>query len=160
MRHLAVVLAILSNLALAQQSASKSQPSDWTVLTDPEIKKSTGVSKTPESYFAQAQALAAKGQKKEALDAYFEAVLQPSNKDLEYTSALEEFYLKEHFGSRRQFAAALEAKRAERFKASGYKPELVYRAAPQVEFVTLAGETFNPEKLAGKTMVVNFWSPG
>lgn len=159
MRHLAALLAILANIASAQQSASKSQPSDWTVLTDPEVKKSTEILKSPESYFVQAQALAAKGQNKEALDAYFEAALQPSNKDLEYTSALEEFYLKEHFGSRRQFAAALEAKRAERFKASGYKPELVDQAAPRIEFVTLAGETFSPEKLAGKTIVVNFWAP-
>jgi len=160
MRHLAAVLAILANIALAQQSASKSQPSDWTVLTDPEIKKSTEISKSPEGYFAQAQALAAKGQKKEALDAYFEAALQPSNKDLEYTSALEEFYLKEHFGNRRQFGAEMDARRAERFKASGYKPELVDQAAPQVEFVTLAGEAFSAEKLAAKTVVVNFWSPG
>jgi hypothetical protein len=159
MRYLAAVLAILGNIALAQSSASRSQPSPWTVLTDPEIKKAVEISRSAESYFAQAQALAAKGQKREALDAYFEAALQPSNRDLEYTSALEEFYLKEHFGSRRQFAAALEAKRAERFKASGYKPELVDHAAPLVEFVTLAGETFNPKKLAGKIIVVNFWSP-
>jgi hypothetical protein len=160
MRFLAAVLVILANNAFAQSSASASQQSPWPVLADPEIKKSAEISKSAESYFAKAQALAANGQMKEALDAYFEAALQPSNKDLEYTAALEEFYLKEHFGSRRQFAANLEAKRAERFKASGYKPELVDQAAPLVEFVTLAGQAFNHENLAGKTMVVNFWSPG
>jgi tetratricopeptide (TPR) repeat protein len=125
-----------------------------------EIKKSIEMLKLPESSFVLAQALAAAGQKKEALDAYFDAALQPSNKDLQYSVALEQFYLKEHFGNRRQFAAVVEARAAERFKASGYKPELVDQAAPPVEFVTLAGETFNAEKLAGKTVVVNFWSPG
>ena len=54
----------------------------------------------------------------------------------------------------------MEARRAERFRASGYKPELVDQDAPQIDFVSLAGETFNAEKLAGKTLVVNFWSPG
>ena len=125
-----------------------------------EIQKSIAISKYPDSRFVLAQALAANGKKKEALDAYFDAALQPSNKDLEYTAALEQFYVKEHFGNRRQFAAALEARQAERFKASGYKPELVDQAAPEVDFVTLAGETFNAEKLTGKTVVVNFWSPG
>jgi tetratricopeptide (TPR) repeat protein len=125
-----------------------------------QIQKSIEISKYPESHFVLAQALAASGQKKEALDAYFEAALKPSNKDLEYTAALEQFYVKEHFGNRRQFGDALEARRAERFKASGYKPELVDQAAPEVEFTTLAGEAFNAEKLAGKTVVVNFWSPG
>jgi hypothetical protein len=125
-----------------------------------EIQKSIAISKYPDSRFVLAQALAANGQKKEALDAYFDAALQPSNKDVEYAAALEQFYVKEHFGNRRQFAAALEAKQAERFKASGYKPELVDQAAPQIDFVTLAGEAFTAEQLAGKTVVVNFWSPG
>jgi tetratricopeptide (TPR) repeat protein len=125
-----------------------------------EIQKSIEIAKYPESGFVLAQALAANEKKKEALEAYFEAALRPSNNDLEYTTALEQFYVKEHFGNRRQFAAALEARQAERFKASGYKPELVDQAAPEVEFVTLAGEAFNTEKLAGKTVVVNFWSPG
>jgi len=68
--------------------------------------------------------------------------------------------LKEHFGNRRQFAAALEARRIEHFKASGYKPELVDQPAPPLELHTLSGETLNAAELAGKILVVNFWSPG
>jgi hypothetical protein len=145
----AALVRSLAYLALKQPAQALEQ-----------IKKSTEIQKSPESYFVLAQALAANGEKNQALDAYFEAALEPSNKDLEYTSALEQFYLKGHFGSRRQLGAALDAQRAEQFKASGYKPTLVDQAAPQVEFVTLAGETFNPEKLAARTIVVNFWSPG
>jgi tetratricopeptide (TPR) repeat protein len=146
----------LSRLARARAYLALNQPAQALE----EIQKSIEIGKYPDSGFVLAQALAANGKKKEALEAYFEAALRPSNNDLEYTAALEQFYVKEHFGNRRQFAAALEARQAERFKASAYKPEIVDQAAPEVEFVTLAGEAFNAEKLAGKTVVVNFWSPG
>jgi hypothetical protein len=146
----------LSRLARARAYLALNQPAQALE----QIQKSIEIAKYPDSGFVLAQALAANGKKKEALEAYFEAALRPSNNDLDYTAALEQFYVKEHFGNRRQFAAALEARQAERFKASGYKPELVDQAAPAVEFVTLAGETFNAEKLTGKTVVVNFWSPG
>jgi tetratricopeptide (TPR) repeat protein len=125
-----------------------------------EARKALEHRKTAENYFLLAQALAALGDKEKALDAYFEAVLLPSNKDVEYSQELQQFYLKQHFGNRRQFEAALENRKQAHFRAVDYVPNLVDLAAPPVELSTLTGETFNATTLAGKTTIVNLWSPG
>jgi len=120
-------------------------------------QKAIEVSKGPETYFVLAQAYAATGNKQEALDAYFEAALLPSNNDLEYRSELERFYQKQHFGNHVQFQAAFEERKAARFRAIDYVPTLLDRPAPKLEFVTLKGEKFDAAALGSK--IVNFWSP-
>ena len=144
-----MLLRALAYLALKQPGPALEQ-----------IRKSFEIRKSPESYSVLAKALAANGEKRAALDAYFEAALRPSNKDLQYTAELEDFYLKNHLGNRRQFGVEMDKRRAERFRASGYKPEVVDQPAPDFEFVTLAGESFDADKLSSKTVIVNFWSPG
>ena len=125
-----------------------------------EARKALDLQKSVAHHFILAQALAASGEKQKALDAYFEALLLPSNNDLEYRQELENFYLKENFGNRRQFEEALERRKQAHFQASNYVPNLVDEDSPALEFSTLAGETFNAKALSGKTAIINFWSPG
>jgi hypothetical protein len=113
----------------------------------------------PATYFVLAQALAGAGQKQRALDAYFEAALAPSNDDLKYRGELQRFYVEQKLGSEDQFAAALAKRRAQRFAAADYMPKLMDRPVHLPDTTTLRGERFDPSSLAGKTVVVNFWSP-
>jgi tetratricopeptide (TPR) repeat protein len=125
-----------------------------------EAQKAIEDRKDGEDYFVLAQSYAATGSKQKALDAYFEAALSPSNKDLDYRAELEKFYVAQHFGKRSQFAAAFEQRRVERFGVEKYVPKLVDQPAPVFSVVTLKGEKLDASMLTGKTIVVNFWSPG
>lgn len=112
-----------------------------------------------EVHFVMAQAYALANDKSKALNEYFEAALMPSNEDLKYREALERFYRK-NFGNAKKYQAALNKRIADRFQAAQYVPKLLDQPAPVLEFTTLQGEKFDPKKLSGKTVVLNFWSPG
>jgi len=126
----------------------------------PEAQKALELQKSPETHFVFAQALAIAGDRNKALDEYFDAALLPSNKDLEYGAELQRFYLRRHFGNARQFEAELQKRKAARFREAHYVPRLVDRPAPPFQFATLKGEKFDAAVLAGRTVIVNFWSPG
>jgi hypothetical protein len=106
-----------------------------------------------------AQAYAALGDKRNALDEYFEAALMPSNKDLEYRAELQRFYVK-NFGNEKNYEAELNHRIAARFAAANYVPKLLDQPAPALEFTTIKGERFDATALSAKTVVINFWSPG
>lgn len=106
-----------------------------------------------------AMAYAAIGSKQKALDEYFEAALLPSNYDLKYQGELKRYYLK-NFGSEKKYTAELNRRIDERFQATNYVPSLLNRPAPALGFTTLKGEKFDGAALDGKTVVLNFWSPG
>ena len=125
-----------------------------------EAQKAVDLNKSAENYFLLAQASAGVGDKKNALEPYFQAAILPSNDDLKYGAELKKFYLKKHFGNEKQFEVALEAHRTERFRAAKYVPQLVDQTAPAFEFVTLTGEKLDAAAIRSKTMVVNFWAPG
>ncbi len=129
-------------------------------LALPQAKAALEVQKGAENYLVLAQALAGTGDKQNALDNFFEAALLPSNHDLECRAELERFYLKQHLGSRGQLEAALDKRRTARFEAAHYVPQLLDRPAPQLQFVTLKDEKIDAATLGGKTLIVNFWSPG
>ena len=112
-----------------------------------------------EAHFVMAQAYGLTGEKQKALDEYFDAALMPSNDDLKYRQELERFYRK-NFGNAKKYQAALNKRIADRFQATHYVPKLLDQPAPVLEFTTLKGEKFNSKELSGKTVVVNFWSPG
>lgn len=112
-----------------------------------------------EAHFVTAQAYAIGGEKQKALDEYFEAALMPSNDDLKYRAELERFYRK-NFGNAKKYQAALNKRIADRFQAANYVPKLLDQPAPVLEFTTNKGEKFDAKELSGKTVVLNFWSPG
>ncbi|HXZ28653.1 MAG TPA: hypothetical protein VEG08_11725 [Terriglobales bacterium] len=112
-----------------------------------------------EAHFVLAQAYAAAADKRSALDHYFDAALLPSNRDLEYRAELERFYRK-NFGGRTQYESELKTRISRRFQAADYVPKLLDRPAPALEFTTLKGEKFDAGALQGRTVVINFWSPG
>jgi hypothetical protein len=112
-----------------------------------------------EAHFVMAQAYALAGDKSNALDEYFEAALMPSNDDLRYRAELERFYRK-NLGNAKKYQAALNKRIADRFQAANYVPKLLDQPAPVLEFTTLKGEKFDSKELSGKTVVLNFWSPG
>ena len=112
-----------------------------------------------EAHFVIAQAYALAGDKSKALDEYFKAALMPSNDDLKYRAELQRFYCK-NFGNARQYEAKLNKRIADRFQATPYVPRLLDRPAPVLKFTTLKGEKFDSKGLSGKTVVLNFWSPG
>lgn len=112
-----------------------------------------------EAHFVVAQAYALAGKKQKALDEYFEAALMPSNDDLKYRAELERFDRK-NFGNAKKYQAALNKRIADRFQAANYIPKLLDQPAPALEFTTLKGEKFDSKELSGKTVVLNFWSPG
>jgi tetratricopeptide (TPR) repeat protein len=114
---------------------------------------------TAEAHFVLAKAYASAGDKQKALEEYFQAALMPSNDDLMYRAELEHFYRK-NSGNKKQFEAALNKHIADRFQATHYIPKLINQSAPTLEFTTLKGEKFGSAELSGKTVVVNFWSPG
>ena len=130
-------------------------------LALPQARKSLELNpKNPDAHFVLAQALAATGDKQKALDEYFEAALMPSNKDLEYGSELQKFYLDKKFGNLDQFNAELQKRKTARFLASKYTPATVDKPAPAFEFASLKGEKFDAASHAQKCVVINFWSPG
>lgn len=112
-----------------------------------------------EAHFVMAQAYALGNDKSRALDEYFEAALMPSNEDLKYREVLERFYRK-HFGGENKYRAALNKRIADRFQAAKYVPKLLDQPAPVLEFNTLKGEKFDSKTLSGKSVILNFWSPG
>ena len=112
-----------------------------------------------EAHFVMAQAYGLTSEKQKALDEYFDAALMPSNDDLKYRAELERFYRK-NFGSAKKYQAALNKRIADRFQAANYVPKLLDQPAPVLELTTLKGEKFDSKELSGKTVVLNFWSPG
>jgi tetratricopeptide (TPR) repeat protein len=126
----------------------------------PEALKAVENFKTAEGYATLARAYAGTGDRKKALDAYFDAALQPSNEDLKLRNELEQFYTKHHFGNSAQFVAEYKKRRAERFGAKKYVPQLIEKPAPELNLVTLKGERFDADALKGKPLIANFWSPG
>lgn len=112
-----------------------------------------------DAHFVLAQAYTGAGDKRGALDEYFEAALMPSNDDLKYRAELERYYRK-NVGSAKQFQQELNKRIADRFQAAHYVPKLLDQPAPPLAFTTLKGETFGPTELRGKTLILNFWSPG
>jgi len=125
-----------------------------------EAKKASEVlNKNAQLHFDIAQACAALGEKRSALDEYFEAALMPSNKDLTYRAELRQFFIK-NFGDEEHFEAELNRRIAARFAAANYVPKLIEQPAPALEFTTLKGERFEASALSAKTVVINFWSPG
>jgi tetratricopeptide (TPR) repeat protein len=118
-----------------------------------------GLKESAEAHFVMAQAYALAGDKSKALDEYFEAALMPSNDDLKYRAELERFYRK-NFGNEKDYEAALNKRIADRFQATHYVPKLLDQPAPVLEFTTLKGEKFDSKELSGKTVILNFWSPG
>jgi tetratricopeptide (TPR) repeat protein len=129
-------------------------------LALPQAQKALSVfPKRALAHFVLAQAYSGVGDKRKALDEYFEAALMPSNKDLEYRAELERFYGK-NFGSAKQFQTELNKRIAERFSAANYVPKLLNQSAPPLEFTTTKGEKFDAAALSRKTVIINFWSPG
>jgi hypothetical protein len=118
-----------------------------------------GLKESAEAHFVMAQAYGLAREKQKALDEYFEAALMPSNEDLKYRAELERFYRK-NFGNEKQYEAALNKRIADRFQATNYVPKLLDQPAPVLEITTLKGEKFDSKELSGKTVVLNFWSPG
>lgn len=118
-----------------------------------------GSEKQAQPHFLLAQAYAGAGDKPKALDEYFEAALLPSNNDLKYREELQSYY-ERNFGGGKAFEATLNERIAERFRDEHYVPKLLDRPAPQLQFTTLKGESFDSAALSQKTVVVNFWSPG
>jgi thiol-disulfide isomerase/thioredoxin len=111
------------------------------------------------SYYLLGQALEAAGKKREAVDAYLEAVVRPSADDAKHTAALERLWLSEKLGSREDLQKKIESKLSEDFKDANYVPKVTSRPSPEFEFVTLKGEALKSSELHGKKVVVNFWSP-
>ena len=111
------------------------------------------------SYYLLGEALEAAGKKREAIDAYMEAVVRPSPDDAKHTAALERLWLSEKLGTREELQKKIEQKLAEDFKDANYVPKLTARPAPGFEFVTVKGERLKSSELRGKKVVVNFWSP-
>jgi chloramphenicol O-acetyltransferase len=82
----------------------------------------------------------------------------PSNEDLRYRSELERFY--RNFGNEKEYKAALNKRVAERFQEPTMSRSCWTSQRPYLEFTTLKGEKFDSKELSGKTVVLNFWSPG
>jgi len=115
--------------------------------------------KNAQAHEVLAIAYAATGPKQKALDEYFDAALLPSNVDLQYRDELQRYYRK-NFGNEKKYQAELNRRIQERFQAADYVPVLLNRPAPSLNFTTLKGEKFDAANLNGKTVVLNFWSPG
>ena len=111
------------------------------------------------SYYLLGEALEAAGKKREAVDAYMEAVVRPSPDDAKHTAALERLWLSEKLGTKEELQKKIEQKLSEDFKDANYVPKVTARPAPEFEFVTLKGEHLKSSDLHGKKVVVNFWSP-
>ena len=116
--------------------------------------------KSSSTYLVLAQAQAAAGEKQKTLDAYFEALLLPSNNDTKIAAELKDYYLKQGLGDEVQLQAELDKRRQERFKSANYTPTLTDKPAPAFEFTSVSGEKFPASVLATKTVVINFWAPG
>ena len=111
------------------------------------------------SYYLLGEALEAAGKKREAVDAYLEAVVRPSPDDAKHTAALERLWLSEKLGTKEDLQKKIEDKLANDFQEANYVPKLMARQAPEFEFVTLKGERLKSSALNGKKVILNFWSP-
>ncbi|MBV9609837.1 MAG: redoxin domain-containing protein [Acidobacteria bacterium] len=123
------------------------------------LQKYKSTFRAAHSYYLLGEALEKAGKKREAIDAYMEAVVHPSPDDAKHSAALERVWLSEKLGTRDDLQKKIEKKLAEEFKDANYVPKLTSRPAPQFELTTVRGERLTSSALRGKKVILNFWSP-
>jgi thiol-disulfide isomerase/thioredoxin len=127
-------------------------------LALPLAQKALETHKNSDALFVAAQAYEVSGQTQQALDAYLQAVLLPSEKRAQQMERLEKLWISGGFGSKQQLQEHIRSLEDERFKKANYVPRLADHPVPNFEFVTLKGERFRSTDLREKTVVLNFWA--
>ncbi len=127
-------------------------------LALPLVEKALQAGKNSEVCLLAAQVYEVTGQTQKALDAYLQAVMQPSEGRVQQMERLERLWANGGFGSKEQLQQKIRSLEDERFKNAHYVPTVVDRPAPDFEFVTLKGEKFRSTDLREKTVVLNFWA--
>jgi cytochrome c biogenesis protein CcmG/thiol:disulfide interchange protein DsbE len=114
--------------------------------------------KLASSYYLLGRALEATGDNRAAIDAYLEAAVRPWGDQQRASDALEQLWLGEKMGSKKELQRHMEDAAAHDFADAGYEPHLLQHPAPNFDLTTLRGEHFSNTQLKGKIVVLNLWA--